>query len=241
MAAAAAIAQVQIAGIHDPDEARLLCACGVGWIGIPLRLPVHREDLTDEAAAITVRQCSGAGAIFVLITYLERAADIADLARRLGVRHVQIHGASSVGELRTLREVLPGVVIIKSMVVHPGKEAARSLLDQVADLAPYVDAFITDTFNPLTGASGATGLTHDWAVSREIVRASPRPVILAGGLTPDNVGAAIQTVRPAGVDSHTGVEGADGRKDESLVRRFVAESRRAFASYGEPLPRSPKR
>jgi phosphoribosylanthranilate isomerase len=92
-----------------------------------------------------------------------------------------------------------------------------------------VEAFITDTFNPSTGASGATGLTHDWEVSREIVRVSPRPVILAGGLTPDNVGAAIRAVSPAGVDCHTGVEGADGRKNERLVRRFVEEANRAFS------------
>lgn len=235
--AGVSIARIQIAGVHDADEARMLCACGVEWIGIPLRLPVHREDLNDDAAAVVVRQCAGAGSIFVLITYLERAADIADLARRIGVRHVQIHGAISAGELLALRETLPGVVIIKSLIVFPGKEATPSLLEQVARLAPSVDAFITDTLNPATGASGATGLTHDWAVSREIVRASPRPVILAGGLTPDNVRTAIQTVRPAGVDCHTGVEDSDGRKDEALVRRFVAETRRAFASYGA-LPRS---
>jgi phosphoribosylanthranilate isomerase len=54
-------------------------------------------------------------------------------------------------------------------------------------------------------------------------------VILAGGLTADNVRAAIAAVRPAGVDAHTGVEGPDGRKDPALVRRFVAEARRGFA------------
>jgi phosphoribosylanthranilate isomerase len=227
--ARAPIARIQVAGVHDADEARLLGACGVEWIGIPLRLPVHREDLSDAAAAALVRECAGAVSTFVLITYLERAAEIAELAQRLGVRHVQIHGPIRVGELSALRQALPDVVIIKSLVVHPGGAASR-LLDQVAHLAQGVEAFITDTFNPSTGASGATGLTHDWEVSREIVRVSPRPVILAGGLTPDNVGAAIRAVSPAGVDCHTGVEGADGRKNERLVRRFVEEANRAFSA-----------
>jgi len=93
-----------------------------------------------------------------------------------------------------------------------------------------VDAFITDTFDPATGASGATGKTHDWTVSRRLVERSPKPVILAGGLTPGNVRNAIRKVRPAGVDVHTGVEGSDGRKRRDLVRTFVAEARAGFAS-----------
>jgi phosphoribosylanthranilate isomerase len=85
-----------------------------------------------------------------------------------------------------------------------------------------VDAFITDTYDPTTGRSGATGKTHAWGVSRRLVELSPKPVILAGGLTPENVRAAVLAVRPAGVDVHTGVEGPDGRKAPRLVEHFVA-------------------
>jgi len=95
-------------------------------------------------------------------------------------------------------------------------------------LSPLVDAFITDTFDPATGASGATGRTHDWNISRRLVEISRRPVLLAGGLAPDNVAEAIRRVRPAGVDSHTGVEDSAGRKDRDKVSRFVAEARRAL-------------
>lgn len=221
------IARLQVAGVCDPTEARLLAAAGVEWIGIPLRLPVNREDVSDDQAAAIVAAGAGKPVTFVLITYLERATEIAGLARRIGVRHVQIHGAIAVAELNALRELLPGVVIIKSLVVQPGQGSAV-LLRQVDYLAPYVDAFITDTYDPETGASGATGRTHDWGVSRAIVELSPRPVILAGGLTPANVRDAVVTVRPAGVDSHTGVEGPDGRKDAAKVRRFVEEALAGF-------------
>ena len=88
-----------------------------------------------------------------------------------------------------------------------------------------MDGFITDTYAPETGASGATGRTHDWAVSRRLVQLSPKPVILAGGLTPANVRQAIATVGPAGVDVHTGVEDASGRKDRGKVLAFVAAAR----------------
>jgi len=95
--------------------------------------------------------------------------------------------------------------------------------------SPVCDAFITDTFDPSTGASGATGRVHDWRVSAELVRSCLRPVILAGGLNPANVREAILSVCPAAVDVHTGVETSDGSKDPELVRAFVRAARVGFA------------
>src|SRR5438034_3926177 len=96
---------------------------------------------------------------------------------------------------------------------------------------------ITDTYTPATGAKGATGMVHDWDVSAELVRLSPRPLMLAGGLGPDNVAEAIERVRPAAVDAHTNLEDASGRKDRLKVRRFVAEARRAFAGISAGVAR----
>jgi phosphoribosylanthranilate isomerase len=120
--------------------------------------------------------------------------------------------------------------IIKSLIVHENN--LDDLINLAESLAPLVDAFITDTFDPITGATGATGKTHNWAISRALVEHAPKPVILAGGLTPGNVAQAICTVRPWGVDCHTGVEGRDGRKDYTLVRAFVMEAEKAFGKPG---------
>ena len=79
-------------------------------------------------------------------------------------------------------------------------------------------------------------MTHDWEVSRRLVEYSPKPIILAGGLDPDNVRDAILQVGPAGVDAHTGVEGADGRKSHALVTRFVAAARDGFRMIGNDNP-----
>jgi phosphoribosylanthranilate isomerase len=106
-----------------------------------------------------------------------------------------------------LRQLRPDLCILKSLVVK--EDNADELLQLVDQCASYVDMFITDTYNPKTGAKGATGLTHNWDVSAELVKRSPKPLMLAGGLTPDNVAAAIRHVRPAAVDAHTGLEGAD--------------------------------
>lgn len=205
----------------------MLVVCGVRFLGFPLVLDRHREDLTVEEAAAIVAAMRGRATCF-LITYLRRPAPVLDLCRRLGVGMVQLHGGVELADLRRLRAAGPGLRILKSLVVR--RDNGDELAKAVAAFSPWVDAFVTDTYDPTTGASGATGKPHDWSVSRRLVRLSPRPVILAGGLNPDNVRAAIAAVRPAGVDVHTGIEGTDGRKRRDLTRRFLAEARAGFAS-----------
>ena len=218
---------VQIAGVHDLAEAELLVEEGVDWIGFPLRLPVHREDISEDDAARVIRSIQSR-AQCVLITYLHTADAILTLCRKLNVTTVQLHGDIPIREIERIRMFCPEMVFIKSLVVRAGNlEALKQL---VRHFAPHVEGFITDTYDPVTGACGATGKTHDWSVSRQLVSLSPKPVILAGGLTPANVASGIREVKPAGVDAHTGIEGPDGRKDREKVRAFVAESRAAFAA-----------
>jgi phosphoribosylanthranilate isomerase len=217
---------IQIAGVLDENEARMLVQAGVHRLGFPLRIFPHREDLTEEMAAKVIRGLPPT-AEAVLITYESRGRAIADLAAELGVRGVQIHGDIDLEEISLLRRHSPGLYIIKSLIVR-GDNLAQ-LEKALSRFAPLVDAFITDTYDPETGASGATGKTHDWAISRRLAAISPRPLILAGGLHPENVKEAILRVRPAGVDAHTGVEGPDGRKDAGMVEAFVKAAKEAFA------------
>jgi phosphoribosylanthranilate isomerase len=228
---------IQVAGIRDRAEAELLQECGIRYLGFPLRLPVNRPDLTEADAADIIRSLQPP-ARGVLITYLNKAGAIDDFCRALGARTVQLHGDIERAELELLRELDPALTVIKSLVV--GQHPAFVLERLAVELAPLVDAFITDTYAPETGASGATGRTHDWAVSRRLVQLSPKPVILAGGLTPANVRQAIATVRPAGVDVHTGVEDASGRKDRGKVLAFVAESKAGFAHTADARRTSPR-
>jgi phosphoribosylanthranilate isomerase len=216
---------IQIAGVIDVAEAQMLQRCGIRYLGFPLRLPVHREDLTEEEAAAIIK--SLAPPVFgVLITYLDEASEIAAFCHALGARIVQLHGDIDCDELKRLKTLDPNLTVIKSLVI--GMRDNKALEATVSELSPFVDAFITDTFDPKTGASGATGKTHDWRVSRRLVKLTDRPVILAGGLTPENVKQAILEVRPAGVDSHTGVEDSSGRKSREKVRKFVSEAYEAF-------------
>jgi len=225
---------IQIAGIRDLDEANRLIDCGVRHLGFPLRLPVNLPDLSETEAAQVVRALPP-HAHAIAITYQNDADEVLELLDDLGASAVQLHGDIEAAELQRLKQKRPAVQIIKSLVV--GAKAVDDLCRTVDLVSEHVDAFITDTFDPDTGATGATGKTHDWQISRELVNRSLRPVILAGGLTPENVHAAILHVRPAGVDAHTGVEDAAGRKDDARVRTFVQQAAAAFRAI-RPSPTS---
>ncbi|GAA2965953.1 phosphoribosylanthranilate isomerase [Actinokineospora diospyrosa] len=217
---------IQVAGIIDQAEADMIIEEGADWLGFALRLPAKNEDLSEADAAAIVKKIQPAHK-GVIITYLTDADEIKAFCAEMGVDAIQLHGDITPAELRKLRGIAPELYLLKSLVVKT--DNIGELTGVVEHAAEWVDMFITDTFNPATGAKGATGLVHDWDISAELARVSPRPLMLAGGLTPDNVAAAIEKVRPAAVDAHTGLENATRRKDRLKVRKFVTESRKAFA------------
>jgi phosphoribosylanthranilate isomerase len=218
---------IQIAGIHDQEESSLLEDLGVTWLGFPLVLDVHPEDCTlNEAKSIISGLKRGTNA--VLITYETRPKNIIDLCCFLGIHVVQLHAPIHPEALKEIRHFAPKLHIIKSLIIRSDVE---EVMQEAHLCIPYVDAFLTDTYDPESGASGATGKTHDWSISRALADNLPLPLILAGGLTFDNVFDSIQQVQPLGVDCHTGVEGPDGRKDPLLVKAFLENASRAYNLY----------
>lgn len=217
---------IQVAGIIDIEEAKMLMDLGVEYLGFPLRLPVNKEDLTEDEAEKVIKEIKSPHKA-VLITYLDCAVKIIDFCSKLNVTIVQLHGNIEIEELKKLKALRPDIEVIKSLVVHDNN--MQELESTVISFSPWVDMFITDTFDPSTGASGATGKTHDWRISKHLIELSPRPVIIAGGLNPDNVRQAILFTNPAGVDVHTGIENISGRKDFELTKQFIFECRTAFS------------
>jgi phosphoribosylanthranilate isomerase len=142
---------------------------------------------------------------------------------------VQLHGPLAPSAAARLRQLRPEWLLMKSIVV------GRDDVSSAGGFAAFIDAFLTDTYDPSTGASGATGLTHDWALSAALARQLDRPLVLAGGLNPGNVAEGIRAVGPWGVDVHTGVEDAAGAKCPERLARFVAAARRAWE--GEAVSR----
>ncbi len=95
----------------------------------------------------------------------------------------------------------------------------------IEDYADHADALLVDSVDADGG--GGTGETHDWERTRNLVDSLDVPVVLAGGLTPENVAEAVETVKPFAVDVASGVESAGGKKDHDAVERFVRNATRA--------------
>ena len=140
-------------------------------------------------------------------------------AKRCRTNTVQLVDRVAQDVYPRLREALPGIKLVQ--VIHVAGEG--SVAEALA-AAGRVDALLLDSGQPQAAIKvlGGTGRVHDWALSRRIVEAAPCPVFLAGGLRADNVGAAIATVRPFGVDVCTGVRRADYALDPEKLKTFVA-------------------
>jgi phosphoribosylanthranilate isomerase len=115
-------------------------------------------------------------------------------------------------------------------VIRTGSPEAATMID------PEIRTIIVDSFH--LSSHGGTGLTADWDAASRVIESANAHVILAGGLNPDNVGHAIRTVRPWGVDVSSGIESAPGIKDHGLITAFVAAVREADASLQSENQRS---
>ena len=213
---------VKVCGIQTWDEADAALGCGASALGFLVGLTHRAEDGIGEAEARAIVRRLPAAAEAVLVTHLLDPERVAGLAASVGARTVQVHGGMTVPDLRRLRALAPGTRLLKAVHV-----AGEDAVGHAVDYAAVADALVLDTRT--ADRLGGTGRIHDWTVSaRAVAAVAPLPVYLAGGLRPENVAEAVARVRPAGVDVNSGVEDADGRKDATKMRAFVARARAAL-------------
>ncbi|MBN1762397.1 MAG: phosphoribosylanthranilate isomerase [Methanomicrobia archaeon] len=208
---------VKICGITNTADAQLVVESGADILGMIVDVPVEtpRKLRIDEAEKIAKEI---GNAITIVAVLCPRSVDeVEEVARRIEPFGVQLHGFESNEFLKSVREALPEVNVIKT--VHIAEDGT---IHGVMPEADYVDFILLDTFSDRIGG---TGRKHSWAKSREIVKQSTVPVILSGGLTPRNVVEAIKAVKPYGVDVASGVESSGGRKSKEKVLEFVRNAR----------------
>lgn len=209
--------RVKVCCIASVEEARLAVGYGASAIGLVSAMPSGPGPIPEPLIAEIARTVPPPVATF-LLTSLTEPAEIVAQQRRCGVNTLQICDRLAEGGLAVLRAALPGVRLVQ--VVHVTGESS---VGEALALARQADALLLDSGNPSLPVKvlGGTGRPHDWSLSARIVRGSPVPVFLAGGLTAENVGDAIHAMRPFGVDLCTGVR-SDGRLDEPKLARFFA-------------------
>jgi phosphoribosylanthranilate isomerase len=202
--------RVKICGITREQDARAACAWGADAVGLVFYGPSPRAVDVDQA--IFIRR---AVTPFVTVVGLFVNADgeeVAEIARRVPLDLLQFHGNES-------PEVCAGFGLpyVKAVRVAEGVDLQRE-----AERYHDASALLLDTLDGRLW--GGSGRTFDWALVPE---AMGKPVVLAGGLTPDNVGEAVVRLRPYAVDVSGGVESAPGIKDADKIAKFIREVDRA--------------
>ena len=201
---------VKICGITSPEDALLAAEAGADAVGLVFWPASPRHVGVPMARRIS--EALPASVVRVGVFVDAPADDMARAADEARLDLLQLHGSEPPEALRSLprrawKAVRVGRDFVVADVLRYAGRVAGILLDSRGD-----------------GAPGGTGKTFDWTLARE-VRKGPSFLVLAGGLDPGNVAAAIAAVRPDGVDVSSGVEASPGRKDPGRMRAFVAAAR----------------
>jgi phosphoribosylanthranilate isomerase len=215
---------VKICGITNWPDAKAAHEAGANLLGLNFYDKSLRRVPTAEAAQIRRNLAQSVETVGVFVNSMP--AEIISLHGLLRFNVVQLHG----DETPTIvSEIARSVPVIK---------AFRVAADfPVATLEKYHDAFAFLLDGSRAGQFGGSGAAADWNVARRAV-ASHR-IILAGGLTPENVGAAIRSVRPYAVDVASGVESKPGKKDHGKLKDFINEVRRVEQELSSPSTAQP--
>ncbi len=211
---------IKICGLTRVDDALVAAEAGADFLGIIFHAPSPRAMRPAEASSLiheTKQRAPSAKWVGVFVDApLERVRRIVDTAKLDGV---QLHGDEPPEAVEQL--VRAGLFVIKAFRV-----AARNDLAKLDDYSP--SAFLLDTYAP--DRHGGTGQAFDWSIALDA--ATQHRILLAGGLTPENVASAVEAIHPWGVDVSSGVESAPGRKDVEKMRAFIAAARHALNEKG---------
>lgn len=202
--------RIKFCGLTRPGDVRLAGELGVDALGF-IFVPASRRALTP-AQAVALREAVPPLTQVVALFMDADEASVRAAIRALRPTLLQFHGREDTAFCERF-----GLPYVKTLPMGEGVAAAESL----AARYPSADAFLLDGHK--AGEQGGQGTTFDWGR----LPALRKPWLLAGGLTPDKVFAAVRVARPFGVDVSSGIESAPGQKDDERMVRFVEEVRRA--------------
>lgn len=222
---------IQIYSIQTVEEALQCVQAGAEAIGVAVATGANLPAEVPEATCAEIFAALEGRAQRVLLVVTQTEEETVEYVRRLQPDILQLCGnrlPATPEFAAQCRAVRPGLRVLQAVGVD-GQEA----IDRAKYFAGFCDMLILDSIAPGIAGIGAAGRTHDWSIDAEIVRSVPCHVVLAGGLDAENVRAAIEAVRPWGVDSFTRTSDrlpdSGSRKNIEKVRAFVQAAREAFA------------
>ncbi len=208
--------RVKICGITSLKDLAAAVEAGADAVGFVVDAPKSPRNLPITEAKRLVK----ATPLFVetvAVTVPKNLSHLETISKKVGSGVIQVHGLS--GLHKEIRERLTNVCLIGAVQVKPDLK-----IDAVAEVADAFDAVLLDSC--VSGNYGGSGKTHNWNLSKQVRDAIyPKPLILAGGLKPENVKEAISAVKPYAVDVSSGVEASPGTKDPRKVAEFVKNAK----------------
>lgn len=209
--------RVKICGITRKEDLDAAAAAGADAVGFVVGATASPRNLSLETAEKLFRQVPPF-VESVLVTVPTSINELAETCRKLNPDAVQIHG-ENLRSPAVIREGLPKTPLIKAVNAIP-----PNVLEAASAASRIFDAVLLDSLT--NGQYGGTGTVHDWELSKLVKRAiHPKPLILAGGLKPENVAEAVRVVQPYAVDVSSGVELQPGIKDSQKIMNFVKNAK----------------
>lgn len=211
--------RIKICGIKDVETANAAADAGADVVGLVFVEKSPRCVTVDQAKAISESLPTDMTSVGL---FVDCPADtIRQTMQHASLDIAQLHGHESIDHL----DALAGLRIWKALPFDPHFEQTAKKWDH----DPRVEALLIDA--PPTGElTGGSGITFDWAGLAKTKHHLAKPIVLAGGLTPDNVGQAIRALGPYAVDVSSGVESSRGVKDVGLIQAFCQAVRDADAT-----------
>lgn len=205
--------KVKICGITRVEDLRACVEAGADAVGFIIGFPESARNLSLTQAA---RLSSLAPPFIyrVAVTPIDQPELLHEICKQVGPDALQLHGRGSLDS----KDLFKKVKLIRA--IRGGEGAVQAAEQACANF----DAVILDSLTER--GIGGSGIIHDWNIGRKVRdRINPKPLILAGGLTPQNVRKAISKVSPFAVDVSSGVEKTPGRKDHGKVKAFISEAK----------------
>lgn len=210
--------RIKICCIQNLEEAQAAIHFGASAIGLVAKMPSGPGPISDHLIKEIASRIPPPIGTFLLTS--ETSVDkIIEHHRETYTNTIQLVDSLSSGSYTQLREALPAIKIVQ--VIHVTDESS---VEEAIKISESVDALLLDSGNPnlVIKELGGTGKVHNWRLSRQIRTYSKCPIFLAGGLKPENIREAIETVEPYAVDVCSGVR-TDGLLDLKKLERFMGE------------------
>jgi phosphoribosylanthranilate isomerase len=209
------MARVQVCGLTRGADLAAAVEAGADAVGVISEVPVDSPREVDPAAAAELLADVPPFVTATLVTMPDSPERAVELVRTVGPDALQLHGEWTPDEIGFIRAETERKVLLAVDADDPVR---------AEEFDGVVDALVVDSARE--SGAGGTGETHDWAATGELAARLTAPVVLAGGLTAENVAEAVRVAEPFAVDVASGVELSDGRKDHNAVARFVANAGR---------------